>query len=81
MKTEANSALMSWMRSDETAPIREERPTHSMFYDAQRAKAPLSERAAAASEKLVGIAGRAIHGPVDTAPGVDTICPKNERRV
>jgi glutathione S-transferase len=50
--------LMSWMRSEETAPIREERSTHTMFYD--RAKKPFSEGAAAAAKKLGEVARRLV---------------------
>ena len=49
---------MSWMRSDETAPIRAERSTHTMFYD--RAKTPLSPEASTAATKLVEVAQRVI---------------------
>jgi glutathione S-transferase len=50
--------LMSWMRSDETAPIREERPTSTMFY--ARARAPLTAQAAAAATKLGSVAARLV---------------------
>lgn len=50
--------LMSWMRSDETAPIRAERSTHTMFYD--RAKTPLSPEASKAATKLVEVVRRVI---------------------
>ncbi len=52
--------LMSWMRSDETAPIREERPTTTMFY--ARADKPLSPTAAAAAKKLGDVASRLVQG-------------------
>ena len=47
--------LMSWMRSDDTAPIRAERSTTTMFYE--RAAAPLSDAARAAADKLYRVAG------------------------
>lgn len=46
--------LMSWMRSDDTAAIRAERPTTTMFYE--RSSAPLSERAQCAADKLYRVA-------------------------
>src|SRR5262249_44211316 len=45
--------LLGWLRSD-LLPLREERPTTTMFFE--RATAPLSERARAASEKLIRVA-------------------------
>lgn len=53
--------LMSWMRSDDTAPIRAERSTLTMFYESERAKAPLSEEGARAAKKLCDVAARVIH--------------------
>jgi len=50
--------LMSWIRSDETAALREERSTHSMFY--RRADTPLSPAADRAAKKLCDVAGRVI---------------------
>jgi glutathione S-transferase len=54
--------LMAWIRSD-LMPIREERPTHTMFYD--RATAPMSAacqlaatRLLAVAEKLIGASNR-----------------------
>jgi glutathione S-transferase len=52
--------LMSWIRSDDTQIIRDERPATSMFYSEHRAKKPLSERGAQASKKLAGIAERLV---------------------
>jgi glutathione S-transferase len=49
---------MSWIRSDDTLPIRDERPTYTMFYE--RATTPLSERARAAVSKLLAIAERVV---------------------
>ncbi|HEY8075421.1 MAG TPA: glutathione transferase [Labilithrix sp.] len=57
--------LMSWMRSDETAPIRAERPTSTMFF--ARAERPLSADAAAAAKKLGDVASRLVR------PGRDHI--------
>jgi glutathione S-transferase len=45
--------LLGWLRSD-LLPLREERPTTTMFFE--RATAPLSERARAAADKLVRVA-------------------------
>ncbi len=42
--------LMAWLRSD-LMPIREERPTHSMFFD--RIATPLSKAAEAAKARLI----------------------------
>lgn len=50
--------LMSWLRSDETAPVREERSTHTMFY-APSGK-PLSDAGKASAKKLVEVAGRLV---------------------
>jgi glutathione S-transferase len=50
--------IMSWIRSDDTLPIREERSTHTMFYD--RATAPLGAKARAAASKLFSVAGRVL---------------------
>jgi glutathione S-transferase len=52
--------LMSWVRSDETLPIRRERPTSTMFYE--RSKVPLSAEAEAASAKLIDVATRFLDG-------------------
>lgn len=48
--------LMSWLRSDDTAPVREERPASSMFYVPE--KKQLSTKAKAAAEKLAQVAQR-----------------------
>jgi glutathione S-transferase len=53
--------LMSWMRSDDTAPIREERPTTTIFY--APTKAPLSAAGLAAATKLCAVAERVIGEP------------------
>lgn len=50
--------LMSWIRSDETAALREERSTHTMFYT--RADKPLSPSAERSAKKLCDVAGRVI---------------------
>jgi len=50
--------LMSWLRSDDTAALRTERPTTTMFYE--RARAPLGEAAARSAEKVIEVAGRVI---------------------
>jgi glutathione S-transferase len=49
--------VLAWLRSDLLA-LRDERPTTTMF--AERASAPLGERARAASEKLVRVADQLI---------------------
>jgi glutathione S-transferase len=48
--------LSSWIRSLDTWPIAEERPTSTMFYE--RAKEPLSEQATRAVNKLYEVADR-----------------------
>ncbi len=48
--------LTSWIRSEDTAPIRSERPTTTMFYE--RAARPLSDAARSAADKLFRIAER-----------------------
>lgn len=50
--------LMSWLRSDETIPIRTERPTVTMFHE--RARKPLSPEADVAVKKLEEVAQRLI---------------------
>jgi len=50
--------LMSWLRSDDTAPLRAERSTHTMFYE--RNTTPLTEAGARSAKKLVDVAGRVI---------------------
>ncbi|MBS2014336.1 MAG: glutathione transferase [Deltaproteobacteria bacterium] len=57
--------LMSWIRSDETAALRDERSTYSMFF--VRADQPLSPAAEQSAKKLCDIAGRVIR------PGSPTI--------
>ncbi len=53
--------VMSWIRSDDTLPIRIERSTTTMFYE--RATKPLSDEAQAAATKLVTVATRLLaHG-------------------
>ena len=49
--------VLDWIRSD-LLPIREERPTHTMFYE--RAKAPLSTVGEAAHKRLVDVATRLV---------------------
>lgn len=48
--------VMSWIRSDDTLPIRMERSTATMFYE--RATAPLGDDARRAAEKLVAVTTR-----------------------
>jgi glutathione S-transferase len=52
--------IMSWLRSDDTAAIRGERPAPSIFYASQRAKKPLSPDAMKASKKLFDVVGRLV---------------------
>jgi glutathione S-transferase len=47
--------VMSWLRSD-LMPIREERPTHSLWYE--RTRAPLSREAQRAAERLISACDR-----------------------
>jgi glutathione S-transferase len=47
--------VLSWLRSD-LQPLREERPTTTMFYEP--AHSPLSRAGAAAAEKLLRVAGQ-----------------------
>jgi glutathione S-transferase len=49
--------ILGWLRSD-LLPLRDERPTTTMFFD--RAKTPLSDAARAAADKLVRIAEQLI---------------------
>jgi glutathione S-transferase len=48
--------VMSWLRSDDTLGLRDERPTTTMFYE--RSKVPLTPRGKASADKLVEVAGR-----------------------
>ena len=47
--------VQAWLRSD-LMPIREERPTTSIFFPEHRAKAPLSAKAKRSAERLVAAA-------------------------
>jgi glutathione S-transferase len=49
--------VMHWIRSD-LMPIREERPTHTMFY--QRADKPLSAEGQATAARLIEVASRLV---------------------
>lgn len=49
--------ILGWLRSD-LMPLREERPTTTMFFE--RAKAPLSDKARASADKLVRVAEQLI---------------------
>jgi len=49
--------ILSWIRSD-LIPLREERPTSTMFYE--RAKKSLSSKGEAAAEKLIEVCSRVI---------------------
>jgi glutathione S-transferase len=51
--------ILSWLRSD-LMPLREARPSTSLFYERERARAPLGEAAAAAAAKLERVAAAAI---------------------
>jgi glutathione S-transferase len=51
--------LQAWLRSD-LMPIRQERPTTSVFFPEHRAKKPLSDAAKRATERLVRAAERLI---------------------
>lgn len=55
--------VMSWIRSDDTFPIRVERSTATMFYE--RTDAPLSEAGAKAATKLLAVAARLLAHPGD----------------
>ena len=48
--------VMSWIRSDDTLPIRQERPTSTMFYE--HTKAPLSETGRRSATKLFQVGER-----------------------
>jgi len=50
--------LMSWLRSDDTLPIREERPTTTIFYEP--VQKPLSDTATTAVDKLFAVGERLI---------------------
>jgi glutathione S-transferase len=50
--------LASWIRSDETAAIRAERPATNIFYESTRSGVPLSKEALDAATKLFAVMGR-----------------------
>ena len=52
--------LLSWLRSDETLPVRDERSAEVIFYD--RPRPPLGPKAAAAAGKAVALAERFLDG-------------------
>jgi len=52
--------MMSWLRSDDTAPIREERPATGIFYPSTQRGTPLSDKTKRVAEKLFGVASRVI---------------------
>lgn len=52
--------LMSWLRSDDTAIIREERPSSVIFYSPKIA--PLTEKAVHAVQKLLSVTERLLGG-------------------
>jgi glutathione S-transferase len=50
--------VLSWIRSDDTLGLRDERSTHTMFYE--RAKTPLSERGLKSANKLLAVTDRLV---------------------
>ncbi len=50
--------VLSWLRSDDTLGLREDRSTATMFYE--RTNKPLGERGKAAAQKLLEVAGRLV---------------------
>jgi glutathione S-transferase len=52
--------LLSWLRSDDLAALREARPTTTMFYE--HVTAPLEGAAKLAADKLIGVSERFVHG-------------------
>ncbi|GAC1393729.1 MAG: glutathione transferase [Polyangiales bacterium] len=58
--------VLSWIRSDDTLPLREERPTSTMFYEHTRK--PLSEKARASADKLVAIGERLLDEAEGASP-------------
>jgi glutathione S-transferase len=52
--------IMAWLRSDDTFAVREERSTHTMFYD--RATKPLSDAGQRAASKIIAVTERALAG-------------------
>lgn len=56
--------VMSWIRSDDTLPIRSERSTHTMFYGTP--KEPLSDTAKKAVKKLVDLTEGLLQGSRST---------------
>lgn len=52
--------ILSWIRSDDTFALREDRSTSTMFYE--RATTPLTDAGRRAAEKLIAVAERTIRG-------------------
>jgi glutathione S-transferase len=50
--------VMSWLRSDDTLGLRDERPTTTMFYEPSTT--PLSPRGQASADKLIAVASRLV---------------------
>jgi glutathione S-transferase len=57
--------VLSWLRSDATAPLRAERSTATMFYG-QPAKSPLTDKARASAEKVIELAERLLPAGAST---------------
>lgn len=62
--------LMAWIRSD-LMPIREERPTTTMFYE--RANKPLSDAGVKAAAKLLAVSEAVINAPTEHLFGAFSI--------
>lgn len=63
--------VMAWIRSDDTLPIREERPTSTMFYD--HTNKQLSPAAVTAVTKLFDVCDRLLIGDATSMFGANTV--------
>jgi glutathione S-transferase len=63
--------VLSWLRSDDTLALREDRATSSMFY--ARATSPLTARGEAAADKLIDVATRLVGSAERSERGRDTL--------
>jgi glutathione S-transferase len=63
--------IMAWIRSDDTFAIREERPTHTMFYE--HTNKPLSPAGVKAVTKLFDVCDRLLGPGATSMFGVDTV--------
>jgi glutathione S-transferase len=64
--------VLSWLRSDDTLPIRQERSSETIFY-ARPARPPLTDGGRKASDKLFEVVGKLVQGPSSMVFGTWTV--------